>query len=203
MSNTENTFGSVVVFSICGGNSSDFFQDFHLHKTQWTLVNQPSFRCGENEGGIGPEVCIDRYLESHVGCSSRLQRTPKNLRICTSDNEYQKWSEAAHNLSHVSEDEIFKVTGCLAPCRRTEYKLTPVGGVKNGLGTALGPERRTFWLRILYPNAKYEIKEQYFVYDHNSFIADVGGYLGLLLGHSLFSIGCSMKDVLSRLVQKI
>ncbi len=26
------------------------------------------------------------------------------------------------------------------------------------------------------------------IYDYNAFIADVGGYLGLLLGHSLLSI---------------
>ena len=28
---------------------------------------------------------------------------------------------------------------------------------------------------------------QYYSYDFNSFIADVGGYLGLLLGHSIYS----------------
>lgn len=29
---------------------------------------------------------------------------------------------------------------------------------------------------------------QYVIYDHNDFIADAGGYLGLLIGHSMFSI---------------
>ena len=32
------------------------------------------------------------------------------------------------------------------------------------------------------------LREEYYVYDMSSFIADVGGYLGLLLGHSVFSI---------------
>ena len=31
-------------------------------------------------------------------------------------------------------------------------------------------------------------EEQYYVYDFNSFFADVGGYMGLLLGSSLLSI---------------
>jgi hypothetical protein len=35
--------------------------------------------------------------------------------------------------------------------------------------------------------------EQYIIYDSDSFIADVGGFLGLLLGHSAFSIWMSME----------
>jgi hypothetical protein len=29
---------------------------------------------------------------------------------------------------------------------------------------------------------------QYVIYDYDSFIADIGGYLGLLLGQSVFSV---------------
>ena len=36
-------------------------------------------------------------------------------------------------------------------------------------------EKNTYWL-------------QYYVYDFNAFVADVGGYLGLLLGHSIFGM---------------
>lgn len=39
-----------------------------------------------------------------------------------------------------------------------------------------------------YMNSDYIVRQEYLTYDINSFIADVGGYLGLLLGHSLFSI---------------
>ena len=35
---------------------------------------------------------------------------------------------------------------------------------------------------------KFEEFEQYIIYDSNQLIADVGGYLGLLLGHSIFSL---------------
>ena len=39
-----------------------------------------------------------------------------------------------------------------------------------------------------YMNSDYVVRQEYLTYDINSFIADVGGYLGLLLGHSLLSI---------------
>ena len=35
---------------------------------------------------------------------------------------------------------------------------------------------------------EYARKEHYFIYDGNALIADVGGYLSLLLGFSIFSI---------------
>ena len=35
---------------------------------------------------------------------------------------------------------------------------------------------------------KFEKKEQYFIYNGNALIADIGGYLGLLLGFSVYSI---------------
>ena len=35
---------------------------------------------------------------------------------------------------------------------------------------------------------KFEKKEQYFIYNGNALIADIGGYLGLLLGFSIYSI---------------
>ena len=33
-----------------------------------------------------------------------------------------------------------------------------------------------------------EVSNEYLVYDINSFLADAGGYMGLLLGESLFSL---------------
>ena len=35
---------------------------------------------------------------------------------------------------------------------------------------------------------RHQEMEEYLIYDLNSFVADVGGYLGLLLGQSLYGI---------------
>ena len=43
-------------------------------------------------------------------------------------------------------------------------------------------------LIFTYPSRWYKNLEQYEIYDINSMIADVGGFLGLLLGSSLLSI---------------
>ncbi len=183
-----------MTFTLCNRNDSNCFQDFVLEKTEWKLIDQPSLRCGENERGLSVEACIDEYIESQVGCSSKLQRTPKNLRTCTTDAEYMEWSRLGFNVSHASDGLTYKMTGCQGPCKRTEYKLRAVGGVTLAPSEFAQKDKRIFWIRILFANSRYHVKEQYLVYDQNSFIADVGGYLGLLLGHSLYSIGCSLKS---------
>ena len=43
-------------------------------------------------------------------------------------------------------------------------------------------------LEVIITERSYEEREQYVIYDTNSFIADVGGYMGLLLGCSLMSL---------------
>ena len=46
----------------------------------------------------------------------------------------------------------------------------------------------TLSLNFKYRNGMYNIDREYYVYDTSHFLADIGGYLGLLLGHSLLSI---------------
>ncbi len=50
-----------------------------------------------------------------------------------------------------------------------------------------GETGRQIRLRFFFKTGRYEVREQYYVYDQDSFIVDVGGYLGLLLGHSIYS----------------
>ncbi len=49
-------------------------------------------------------------------------------------------------------------------------------------------------LSVAFPTGRYEHKEQYKIYDVNDFVADVGGYLGLLLGHSMYSVFAGMTN---------
>ena len=43
------------------------------------------------------------------------------------------------------------------------------------------------WFWLYFAGGNYEVTKEYYTYDTNSFIADVGGYLGLCLGLSLLS----------------
>ena len=56
---------------------------------------------------------------------------------------------------------------------------------KFGNGKPKVTVKRTLHLYLYHVNGLYDEKEEYIIYDASSFVADVGGYMGLLLGFSL------------------
>ena len=46
----------------------------------------------------------------------------------------------------------------------------------------------------------FDVKEEYYIYDKDSFMADCGGYLGLLLGASLLSLYHMISEWISTMV---
>ena len=57
-------------------------------------------------------------------------------------------------------------------------------------------------LEVVITERSYEEREQYVIYDTYSFIADVGGYMGLLLGCSLMSLYNDVEAILKGLFVK-
>ena len=57
--------------------------------------------------------------------------------------------------------------------------------VSPGYGECFDLPKRSLHLYLYYVNSRYDEKEQYIIYDLSSLIADVGGYMGLLLGYSI------------------
>ena len=57
-------------------------------------------------------------------------------------------------------------------------------------------------LEVVITERSYEEREQYIIYDTSSFIADVGGYMGLMLGVSIMSIYNNAETLLKKLLRK-
>ena len=58
-------------------------------------------------------------------------------------------------------------------------------------------------LIFTYPSRWCKTFEQYEIYDYNSMMADIGGYVGLLLGSSLLSIYQAFENQLKSMIFKI
>ena len=57
-------------------------------------------------------------------------------------------------------------------------------------------------LAVVITERSYEEREQYIIYDTSSFIADVGGYMGLMLGVSLMSIYENAETFFRKMLQR-
>jgi hypothetical protein len=81
----------------------------------------------------------------------------------------------------MSEKSIFIRTGCMPLCRRAQYDFKVLNAQRY-------PSTTDLIGGIFYhTSGRYNYKEDYYTYDEYSFFADVGGYLGLILGHGILS----------------
>ena len=89
----------------------------------------------------------------------------------------------------MDENGIHSLTGCLASCHKDEFQaeLSEMQVEEEDTWGGWGvTDKRLLKVFIHFLNGRYEEKEQYIIYDSNSMIADIGGYMGLLLEFSLF-----------------
>ncbi len=176
-------------------NATGLYQQYVLNMVHWKAKSQPTAKCAEREDmNTSLETCIERFIEQTAGCSSLTQRSSRSLPLCETIEQYHTWADLANKVTVATdENEVYNLTGCLPPCERVEYDLVAERELQEHAWTQTAG--RSIAFKLYFKSGKYEVKEQFFVYDQNSFIADVGGYLGLLLGQSMFSIFCGLENV--------
>ena len=124
-----------------------------------------------------------------------------NIFRCTDTNQFIEYHKINSVLFFANDNKIYAMTGCLSKCDKYVYDIQSEGAPdKND-----DDDENTLTIRLTIYSGEYEEREQvhkmnnlryckmfmsiflqYIVYDSNAFIADAGGYLGLLLGQSIF-----------------
>ena len=92
-------------------------------------------------------------------------------------------------------DRVYEETGCLRPCRYTEFSVptTPLGSSVNLNFTTL---------KIVFSKSSVVKRKEMLVYPLSSFVAEVGGTLGLFLGFSFLALWDMMENLLAFIQKK-
>lgn len=178
-------YGSTFLYkSIKQGNN--YWQPFAITRTQWKTLDRPDKRCDvDNQSEANTTMCITRYIERTTGCSIGLSGSDPEAERCNETNQIEEYKNIINKLYPANSNQIYNMTGCLSKCDRYSYAIKPTTDLtrptwnKNNDSIAL-------WLYV--STGETEVREQYIEYDWNALVADVGGYLGLLLGHSVYSL---------------
>ena len=117
-------------------------------------------------------------------------------KYCNSSAQLESLASFTKMLSNFNENQIYEATGCLASCVRYEFDRLSVR--KSDKRISPGNLINDLHIAFIIFDASHEEKEQYLLYDVDSFIADIGGYLGLLLGWSVFSVYNEVADMMVR-----
>ena len=93
------------------------------------------------------------------------------------------------------DKDVYNLTGCKSSCEKDVFSFVtePILCHDQNFGQEL-------ILDVMITDRWYEEKEQYIIYDTDSFIADVGGYMGLILGFSILSIYHEIEALLKRFI---
>ena len=166
-------------------NTSYTFR-YHILQDEEVALDQPVQRCHQPDNSTNISTCVAQYVEQRFNCSLPLLGGFNLTNAC----EGMKWGEDAaeafqfvqHDMTVMTELEIFKKTGCMPSCHRQKIHLNTIESKQEK-----ADDPKIWWL-LSFRDGQYNLHEEYYVYDEESLTADIGGFLGLLLGHSILSV---------------
>ena len=162
-----------------------------IKRSEIKALDKPWQRCDPSENEPSVSKCVEeRLVEKYLNCSLKRLMSNPMLSIC----KYSKVSSTANMLSRMNrmdEREIFEMTGCKPGCSKSKIKLIPIYQ-----DNMIDNDKREALIQFYYSSGEYDLYEEYYIYNFGTFIADVGGYLGLLLGYSILSMYHSTIPVL-------
>ena len=145
-------------------------------------------RCESNDDTMLVGRCVVSYTENANNCTTYGLMGNKTKKLCDK-------SAKSQGMSSLLEEEIFKLTGCVPKCVRDSISMRRA---PDGYSWPARPNQQFVIIRLEYEDGSYKLTEEYEDYDMSSFIADVGGYLGLLLGYSVLSIYYIINDLMAK-----
>ena len=161
---------------------------FDIKESQIKALDKPSQRCDASDEDLSVSKCVGRFIERNLNCSMRFLMSNSMQKTCklneNLDMEYFEHIETliTHKINRQEEREMFEMTGCMPGCSKRKFELS-MSKFQVPINT-----HREVEMRLKIPHGEYRLAEEYYLYDMDSFIPDVGGYLGLLLGYSLLSM---------------
>ena len=177
-----------------------FSNDIFITKTHVRALNQPTQKCIQEINAINTSACIAGFIEQQVGCNANImgnQYSEDNP--CNTKAQLLALANVSSMLSQANENDLYDMTGCLSPCEKNQYSLFK-GPIEKIVAHWSHDTLGELHLRFIIEDSTYKEEEQYIIYDMNSFIADVGGYMGLLLGSSLLSLYNEIESLFRKLI---
>ena len=128
--------------------------------------------------------CVKKSIIRKTGCKTRWDMTNiENAKRCKTVNQVVKYLKLYADLYSYDLQDVKKLTGCLTPCSYMEY--VDVG--KKEWSIRVDYET-SLMLAVVFASTEVTVVEEIFIYPFTSFLAEMGGSLGMFLGFSLMMI---------------
>ena len=172
-------------------------KDYIIKNTEVVVIDKTNERCNPSADRISISKCVSNFLEKELNCSTRLLEGNQTMETCGPDLLKNYSSSGLPRMPQLSETLMFQYFGCTPSCSRNEIELTMLNAYDRTKGN-----KTTLKLVFYFMDGGFEVKEEYYLYDYASFLADCGGYMGLLLGYSWLSLYIIISEWISTVCHK-
>ena len=125
--------------------------------------------------------------DGQLNCSANIQGIqPLDLPPCNSSRQFGRLMDISKKLEQAAATTVYEMTGCLSACEKDDFEAT-LENWSESTQRSLSSYSEVGVIFTIYERSYIE-EEQYIIYDSNSFLADVGGFLGLVLGSSMLNL---------------
>ena len=186
--NSLGNFGSAFSYTDTSASNFDVTTIHEIKKREVSYLNDERTPCQSMPRKTEMNTCIQQYIEKEIGCQLPWSNASiSDFAKCTEPGQYQAFLTTYDNIAKLSERSIAERTGCLPSCQRSEFTVSILNRIVDpvGEGSYIG--------YFYYASGRYVEKSYHYEYDLFDLLADVGGYMGLLVGYSLLTVYDSIK----------
>ena len=187
--NSMYNFGNVPSYTTLNINQS-VVTVHEIQRTEVSYLDESRTPCQSKPRDEEMNHCIQHFIEKEIGCQLPWYLENTTLPKCTQAKQYRDFLSYYDKIASLNGFSIARKTECLPSCKINEFSME----VKNRIVMPDGGS--TYNGYFYYPSGRYKQKVYYYTYDFTSYIADIGGLVGLFLGFSMLSIYDGLKTTL-------
>jgi hypothetical protein len=153
-------------------------------------LKKSKFNCLEDNSNKQTE-CINEYYASKLNCTlpwvpSNNPINPQNRQQCQEKEKFTEFRNLSMSIGNPEVIRELKIKGCIIPnCQERTWDIKSFQ--KENISN-FNISEENLMLTIDFPHSSTVlVRNEINLYTVSSFFADVGGYLGLLLGESMIS----------------
>ena len=147
-----------------------------------------------------PFNCINRYISNELRCSYPWSKKDSiaGYDNCFSKEHLSQFHQIANEILAGKRNYDLTRYGCmLKNCDHFAWKSNLIYEFEDPEAMGINSNIQTL-LQFTFMATEMEVTKEYYLYEMSNFIADVGGFLGLLLGASI----ASMIEILTEAIRK-
>ena len=154
-------------------------------------INKSNYTCN-NFAPNGFMHCMENYYSQKLGCVLPWTlihgENNNNMNICKGKDKYWEFKNISMNILEPEENEELKEEGCFVPdCQQRSWSIRFKEKFDMKKVTNDKENYASGFMYDMPQETKTLVRKEVRLYTAINFFAEVGGYLGLLLGESLIS----------------